>query len=349
MPTISSSRVQPLVTPSTALLTSARASPWTAACESFSRIATRLLSCCSTRMPAGSGVSSLPFGPATATVLPSIFTVTPLGRGIGFFPILDIAVSSQLPDFAEDLAAHAFFAGLATGHHASRRGQNVDAQSPEHARNLRPPHVNPAAGAGNPLHFRDRGFIVAAVLQIDAHDLVSVFFRCLEVRDVALFLQNAGNLQLQLGSGNIYLLVTRINRIANARQHVCDRIGQPHRLLLLEPPVRSAPSGEPAAACFAALNPCRPPPDPSCLAKDPGAPRELLASCERQTARLPHLPTRTTSKPRESLPATPARGNTDGRCKTSAGKRAAARRSCSGCACAKRTWACLRPSLVLLW
>jgi len=28
--------------------------------------------------------------------LPSILTVTPLGIGIGFFPILDIALSSQL-------------------------------------------------------------------------------------------------------------------------------------------------------------------------------------------------------------------------------------------------------------
>jgi len=29
-------------------------------------------------------------------------------------------------------------------------------------------------------------------------------------------------------------------RIANARQHVCDRIGQPHRLLLLRRPFASA-------------------------------------------------------------------------------------------------------------
>ncbi len=41
-------------------------------------------------MPAGNEVSSLPLGPCTATVLPSIFTVTPLGSGIGFFPIRDI-------------------------------------------------------------------------------------------------------------------------------------------------------------------------------------------------------------------------------------------------------------------
>ena len=38
MPTMSSSFVQPLVTPCTALKTSARVRPWTAACESLSRI-----------------------------------------------------------------------------------------------------------------------------------------------------------------------------------------------------------------------------------------------------------------------------------------------------------------------
>src|SRR5208337_441202 len=90
MPTISSSLVQPLVTPSTALLTSARASPCTAACASSGRNATRLPSFCSIVMPDGRDVSSLPFGPWTITVLPSILTVTPFGIAIGFFPIRDI-------------------------------------------------------------------------------------------------------------------------------------------------------------------------------------------------------------------------------------------------------------------
>src|SRR5580692_2701229 len=58
MPTISRSRVHPLVTPSTALFTRARANPWTAACESLSRIATMLPSFCSTLMPLGRIVSS---------------------------------------------------------------------------------------------------------------------------------------------------------------------------------------------------------------------------------------------------------------------------------------------------
>src|SRR5579871_177774 len=172
MPTISSSRVQPLVTPSTALLTRARAKPCTADCESFSRMATMCPSRCSTVIPRGSGVSSLPLGPCTATVFPSILTVTPLGIAIGFFPIRDISFFSHeqramsyeqnlngllearvsrleapLPNLAQQLAADAFFAGLAAGHHAARRGEDVDSHTAQHAWNLAAAHVNAAAGA----------------------------------------------------------------------------------------------------------------------------------------------------------------------------------------------------------
>src|SRR5581483_2143736 len=164
MPTISSSRVQPRVTPSTALLTRARARPCTAACESFSRTATRCPSCCSTRVPRGSGVSSLPFGPCTATVLPSNFTVTPLGSGIGFFPILDIVSTRRsqlcslagsqcpvankrfLPDFAQEFTTQAFFAGLPSGHHTARGGENIDSQPAENARDLGAAHIDATPG-----------------------------------------------------------------------------------------------------------------------------------------------------------------------------------------------------------
>ena len=87
-------------------------------------------------MPAGSGYPVCPSGPAR-TVLPSILTVTPLGIGIGFFPILDIsstlasvALSFEqgfsdatkrqrglLPNLAENFAAHTFLARLPTRHH----------------------------------------------------------------------------------------------------------------------------------------------------------------------------------------------------------------------------------------
>jgi hypothetical protein len=47
--------------------------------------------------------------------------------------------------------------------------------------------------------------------------------------------------------------VPRADRVADARQHVCDRIGQPHRLLLLEPPVRSAFCGEPVSSLYTSV------------------------------------------------------------------------------------------------
>src|SRR5271157_3273852 len=98
MPTMSNSLVQPLVTPSTELFTSALTSPCTAALESSSRTTTRLPSLVSNFTPAGMWVVTLPLGPCTVTVLPSTAYVTPLGNGIGFFPILDISLS--LPGLA---------------------------------------------------------------------------------------------------------------------------------------------------------------------------------------------------------------------------------------------------------
>src|SRR5580692_4908864 len=258
MPTISRSRVHPLVTPSTALLTRARASPCTAACESFSRTATRFPSLCSTTMPAGRAVSNLPLGPCTSTVLPSILTVTPLGIGIGFFPIRDIrsalkllapgfqlvqldfgfgeqpeARSDSLPDLAQQFAAHAFFTGLASRHHSPWRSKDVDPHTAEHARNLAAPHIDAASRARYALRLRNSGLIVGAIFQINSDDLVTFFLSSLEIRDVALFLQNAGNLQFQPGGWDVHLLVPRLERIAHPRQHICNRIGQPHRLLLL--------------------------------------------------------------------------------------------------------------------
>src|ERR1700723_1781828 len=107
-------------------------------------------------MPTGSRVSTLPFGPCTRTVFPSTLTVTPLGKGIGFFPIRDInslAFSFQpshlangfiydLPDLTEKFATHPCFACLTSRHHALRRGQDIDSQTAQYARNVGASHVN---------------------------------------------------------------------------------------------------------------------------------------------------------------------------------------------------------------
>src|SRR6267143_1301119 len=240
MPTISSSRVQPLVTPSTALFTRARARPCTAACESFSRTATRVPSLCSTLIPPGSAVSNFPLGPCTATVSPSILTVTPLGIGIGFFPIRDIRsalapglVARPLPDFAQQFAAYAFAARLSSRHHAPRRGKDVDPHASKHAGNLCAAHIDAASRPRYPLGLRNGSLIVSAILQVKPDHLMTIFLSRFEVGDEPLFLQDAGNLQLQPGGRDIYFLMPGVERIAHPRKHVCDRIGQPHRLLLL--------------------------------------------------------------------------------------------------------------------
>src|SRR5204863_8814480 len=104
-------------------------------------------------------------------------------------------------------------ARLPPGHHATERGQDVDSHAAEHARDLGAPYIYAAPGTRHSRHIRDRGLIIIVVLQVNADDLVAFLFRRLEVRDVALFFQNAGDLRLQVGSGNIYFLVPRANRV----------------------------------------------------------------------------------------------------------------------------------------
>src|SRR6185437_11923276 len=270
MPTISSSRFQPLVTPSTALFTRARARPCTAACWSSCRVTWMWPSCCCSFTPAGRCVCTWPFGPCTTTVLPFTSNFTPCGSGIGFFPIRDIALnpsikaspssllatefhagsaigtwllafgrelgknpgvltlyfslprqqetacvqiaqpraksqwpragapSARLPHFAQNLAAHAFLAGLAAGHHATGSGQDVDPQPAQHARNLIASHVHAASRPRDALQAGDGCRIVIPVLQVNAQDLPALFFRRLEIGDVTFFFQNACDFQLQL-------------------------------------------------------------------------------------------------------------------------------------------------------
>src|ERR1700730_5050094 len=142
----------------------------------------------------------------------------------------------DLPDLAQDFAADTLLARLPSGHYPAGCGQNINAQPTQDARDLTAPHINPATRPGDTLDVGDRGFVVVAIFQIDAQDLLPFLLRSFEVGDVPFLFEDACNLQLQLGSGNIHFLVPGANRVANACQHVCDRIGQPHRLLLLRRP-----------------------------------------------------------------------------------------------------------------
>src|SRR5215469_6541432 len=85
-------------------------------------------------MGSASSIESSPLGPLTVTWRPLIVTLTPLGTVTGSRPIRDIALSS--PDVGEDFPAYAAPDRLLVGHQATRGGDDGDAKSTEHPRQV---------------------------------------------------------------------------------------------------------------------------------------------------------------------------------------------------------------------
>src|SRR6185503_9326771 len=136
--------------------------------------------------------------------------------------------SRSLPDVAEDLAAHALAGRAAPRHEAARGGQDVDAQAAVHAGDLVLAAVDPAARTAHALHVGDDALHAGAVLQEDAQHVLLVVLVDLEVRDVALVLEDAGDLHLELRGGDVDLGQLRAHPVADARDHVGDGIGHVH-------------------------------------------------------------------------------------------------------------------------
>src|SRR4026207_329310 len=86
--------------------------------------------------------SSFPSGPFTETTDPDTFTSTPVGTGIGLFPMRDMAPLPTLPDCVEHFAAQAGLARRLVGHDAFRGRKNGHPDAVAHARNLSRTHVH---------------------------------------------------------------------------------------------------------------------------------------------------------------------------------------------------------------
>src|ERR1051325_9311233 len=217
---MSSSRLNPSVTPWTLLATSARIRPCSERDfpSSLPRLNCTTVSLISTPIPGTTGVESDPFGPLTVRVLPSFRTSTPLGSGIGFFPIRDMGLS--LPDLAEDLAADAALGGLGATQDALRRRDDGQSESAEDAGDLLLVAVNAAAGARDALDAVDDRLAVGRVLEVDPQrPLRLLFVRQRVVTDEALALEDAGDLHLQLRGGELHAVMVRHDAVANPRQN----------------------------------------------------------------------------------------------------------------------------------
>src|SRR3990172_3218511 len=81
----------------------------------------------------GRAMTTVPFGPLTVTVEPSMVTSTPLGTGMGRRPIRDIAA---LPDVRQDFAAELGLASLRAGHDPLAGADDDDAEAPENSRDV---------------------------------------------------------------------------------------------------------------------------------------------------------------------------------------------------------------------
>src|SRR5262249_34566361 len=156
-------------------------------------------------------------GPLTVTRPGSNATLTPSGIAIGCLPIRLIGS----PDEADDLAADApLLRGLARDEPA-RRGEDRRAHPPEDARQA----VLSSVHAPAALQVSDDALPVPAELEVDRERVEALALVDVEVRDVPLLLEQAGDLLLHAGGRHRRRVVHRLVGVADAGEHVCDGIG----------------------------------------------------------------------------------------------------------------------------
>src|SRR3569833_4012007 len=155
-------------------------------------------------------------------------TSTPEGTATGSFPMRDMSVPPSLPDVGEDFAAHAVALGLPVGLQAAGRRDDRDAQPAENGRQFGRFCVDPQTGLGDAPQAGDAPLTVRAVLEFDDEVLV-LFARLVVVaRDVALALEDLGDVRLELRVRELDLVVVRRVRVTQTRQEVCDGVGHRH-------------------------------------------------------------------------------------------------------------------------
>src|SRR5436189_3092096 len=196
---------------------SARSSP-----RSVGRVTVMTPSDCSIFIRAGTSWVSSPSGPLTMTRPGESDTLTLAGSSMCCFPILDIS----LPDEAHDFAADSLLFGGARGDEPVRRRHDRDAHPAEHARQAILARVDTAAGLGHPLEVGDDPLAASAVLQLDDQGIEALALLHVEVRDVALLLEDAGDALLETGGRHLGVLVQRLVGVANSGEHVGYWVGQ---------------------------------------------------------------------------------------------------------------------------
>ncbi|VBB38636.1 hypothetical protein TRIP_E110103 [uncultured Spirochaetota bacterium] len=165
------------------------------------------------------------------TLVGATLILTPCGIRTGRIPILDI-ISPELPDRADELAAHLLFHGLLSRDDSAGSGNYQGAVTIEDPRNLFVTGIDAPAGLGQLVHAVQHGVVSLVVLEEDPDYIGSFGLNLLEVLDIAFGLENLDDLKLDPGGHDVDFLVTGRTRVADLCQHVRDGIRNAHRYLL---------------------------------------------------------------------------------------------------------------------
>src|ERR1700744_3510087 len=219
---------KPLLTPLTMLLTRARIVPLMALASMLSFAGAKDRTAPSLRISTSEFAVRVrvPLAPLTVIWSAEIDTSTPCGTVIGIFPTRDIARIS-LGDVAKNFAADAGGARRASGHHALRVRDGRDTQAVHDRRDRVTAAIDAQAGTAHALDALDDG-TTCVVLQRDLELALDAFGLDRERVDIALILQNLGDCHLELRRRHADDRLLNALGVANAGQHVGDRITHAH-------------------------------------------------------------------------------------------------------------------------
>src|SRR4051812_37572886 len=134
-----------------------------------------------------------------------------------------------LPDVSYYLTAEVLAESLAARHDTLRGGDNGDAEAAEYQRNVLALLVDAQAGLAHALEAGEHGPLVGAILEPYAEHSSTHVGGNIVITDEALVLENSGDLHLDAGCGYHHALVPSHARVADACQHIGDRVCHVHK------------------------------------------------------------------------------------------------------------------------
>src|SRR5205823_7677155 len=153
----------------------------------------------------------------------------------------------SLPYFADELAAHVLAAGPRAREDTARRGDDDDAHAAERTRDLGGAGVQASPRRREAPQVRQHRTAPLGVLQMHANGLEAPVGHDLEALDEALVLQDPRDAFFHLRVRDVNAGMAPVNRVADARQHIGDRIGHTHGIALPTSSTSQRPAARPAA------------------------------------------------------------------------------------------------------